>query len=189
MKIHLLLFAFIATAALPVAYCDDSKTGQVETSVDLIGLDIARITDPDAVGPVSSGSTTLPKVTARSGQRAVVQIIREFRYAISFSSSEKATGFKTSEIGPSITVTSTIQTDGDIFYYGSLVVTLCPDLKQKNDSNPTEVPTILESTKHFSGTAKSGNPVKLEFITPEGKDAEMILTFTTLDHKGKPVLP
>ena len=189
MKTHLLLIALIATSALPVAYSEDSMPDQVEISVDLIGLDITKITDPDAMGPVSSGSTTLPKVTARNGQKAIIQIIRDYRYPISFSSSEKATEFTTSEIGPSVTITATVQSDGDIFYFGSLVVTLSPDLKQKNDSKSNEMPTILESTKRFLGTTKSGNPVKLQFITPEGKDAEMTLTLTSVDRTGKPVLP
>jgi hypothetical protein len=170
---------------ISAAALDEAVQVQIECAID--GLDISKLLDvSENQRSFSSGNTVLPRVTTKFDQEARVVTIRELRHPISFSAPDVPKDWKTSDLGVTLRIKPSKQKNGAINYYGSLTVASAPDLKDKASSK-SEIPTILQSTKWFSGEAASGEPVKLTFFTPEGKKASFTLVLTKMNSEGKQI--
>jgi len=185
------LIALISICFTSSVFCNAAPAEtefQVEIAATIDGIDVSKLFDltKDQASD-TSGSTALPRVTTKIGQKAIVQIVREYLYPVSYSAPRVPDEFQTSNIGVTLSITPLRGPNGMIYYFGSLAVALAPDMKKSMLSKSGDISTILESTKWFSGETDSGRRLKLDFLTPDGKPATFLLLLTSMDADGKPI--
>lgn len=161
---------------------------QVEIAATIDGFDVNQLLFPGKeAASDTSRSSGPPRVITKLGQKAVVSVAREYRYATAFSAPRVPSEFRTSNIGATLSITPLQESNGTIYYFGSLTVTSAPKMEKSMHSKSGDVATMIEVTKWFSGDAKSGKPVKLDFLTPDGKPTTFSLLLTSMDAHGEPI--
>lgn len=122
-----------------------------------------------------AAADALPPVTTPAGKETVIRMVRNFSYPSQLDRNGAPTGFKTLDLGTTLTLTVFATPDG-LFYTGRL------DLAEAAGKNGScfSLPSILSSLNLFKGTATSGKPVSIDILTPGGKKGVLKFTLTKL---------
>lgn len=166
----LLTILSILSIALPAL-----AASQIEVTSSVSGAPAREISR--VFGKRPSRQSNLPRITMKPGQTAVVELVASHRYPTAGGASP--TNFKTSNLGGTLSITTTFGAGDLIVFGGSFTVSRLGSVSSPaRNKHFLNASTILTREVHFTGQARGGEPVVIDIGEPHRDSGQLTLILT-----------
>jgi hypothetical protein len=155
-----------------------ARVSQVEIDAKFEGYDPALFPDvrmDDVQKKLPKGVQANPRFTTKFGNRAVMEIIREFRYPIAPGK------FDTANCGVTLEATPTMK-DGVITLNGKTIIR---QLVHPGGEQPLNAKSFVVRETHFTGAMESGKPLVISTGDGDKDKSQVTLLVRVLNSKPK----